>query len=46
MLFCLFVCLFETINEVTRRKSDKAAINELELNGTGITNSTKIAENF
>ena len=24
---------WETINEVTRRKSDKAAINELELNG-------------
>ena len=37
---------WETINEVTRRKSDKAAINELELNGTRITNSTEIAEGF
>ena len=35
---------WETINEVTRRKSDKAEINELELNGTRITNST--AEGF
>jgi len=31
---------------VTRRKSDKAAINELELNGARITNSTEIAEGF
>ena len=37
---------WETINEVTRRKSDKAVINELELNGTRITNSTEIAEGF
>ena len=37
---------WETINEVTRRKSDKAAINELELNGTRITNSSEIAEGF
>ena len=35
-----------TIKEVTRRKSDKAAINELELNGTRITNSAEIAEGF
>ena len=35
---------WETINEVTRRKSDKAAVNELELNGVRITNSTEIAE--
>jgi len=31
---------------VTPRKSDKAAINELELNGARITNSTEIAEGF
>ena len=31
---------------MTRRKSDKAAINELELNGTRITNSAEIAEGF
>ena len=37
---------WETINEVTRRKSDKAVINELELNGTRITNSIEIAEGF
>ena len=37
---------WETNNEVTRRKSDKAAINELELNGARITNSTEIAEGF
>jgi len=37
---------WETINEVTRRKSDKTAINELELNGMRITNLTKIAEGF
>ena len=38
---------WETINEVTRRKSDKAAVyNELEFNGARITNSTEIAENF
>ena len=35
---------WETINEVTRRKSDKAAVNELEFNGARITNSTEIAE--
>ena len=32
---------WETINEVIRRKSDKAAISELELNGARITNSPK-----
>ena len=37
---------WETIDEVTRRKSDKAAINELELNGARINNSTEIAEGF
>ena len=37
---------WETINEVTRRKADKAAINELELHGTRITNSTEIVEGF
>ena len=37
---------WETINEVTRRKSDKAAVNKLELNGARITNSTEIAEGF
>ena len=37
---------WETINEVTRRKSDKATINELRLNGARITNSTEIAEGF
>ena len=37
---------WETINEVTRRNSDKSAINELELNGARITNSTEIAEGF
>ena len=37
---------WETINEVTRRKSVKAAINELELNGARTTNSTEIAEGF
>jgi len=35
---------WETINELTRNKSDKAAVNELELNGARITNSTEIAE--
>lgn len=37
---------WKTINEVTRCKSDKAAINKLELNGMRITNLTKIAEGF
>ena len=37
---------WETINEVTRRKSDKAAVNELEFKGARITNSTEIAEGF
>lgn len=38
---------WKTINEVTRRKSDKAAINELELiNGARITNSIEIGEGF
>ena len=37
---------WETINEVTRRKSGKATINELKLNGARITNSTEIAEGF
>ena len=37
---------WETINKVTHRKSDKAVINELELHGTRITNSTEIAEGF
>ena len=37
---------WETINEVTWRKSDKAAINELELNEARLTNSTKITEGF
>jgi len=37
---------WETINEVTRRKSDKAAVNELELNRARITNSNEIAEGF
>ena len=37
---------WETITEVTRRKSDKTTVNELELNGAGITNSTEIAEGF
>jgi len=31
---------------VTRPKSDKAAVNELELNGARITNSNEIAEGF
>ena len=31
---------------MTRRKSDKAAVNELEFNGARITNSTEIAEGF
>jgi len=31
---------------VTRRKADKAAINELEFNGARITNSTERAEGF
>jgi len=37
---------WETINEVTRRNSDKVAINALELNGARITNSIEIAEGF
>ena len=37
---------WETINEVTRHKSDKAAINELELRGTILTNLNEIAEGF
>ena len=37
---------WETISEVTRRKSDKVTINELKLNGARITNSTEIAEGF
>ena len=32
--------------DVTRPKSDKAAVNELELNGARITNSNEIAEGF
>jgi len=31
---------------VTRRESDKTAVNELELSGARITNSTEIAEGF
>ena len=37
---------WETINEVTRRKSDKATIKELEINGTRITNSAEITDGF
>ena len=40
---------WETINEVTRRKSDKPAINELELNGMSITTppkSQRVLTNF
>ena len=31
---------------MTRRKTDKGTVNELELNGAGITNSTELAEGF
>jgi len=41
-----FCKTWETISEVSHRNSDKAAINELELNGAKITNSTEIAEGF
>ena len=37
---------WEIVNEVTGRKSEKAIINELELEGKKLTDPTEIAEGF